>query len=180
MSISRLLRSSAKKITYDIIGCEVIIMKEVTIYTDGACSGNPGPGGWGAVMIYLSTEKELSGGKVRTTNNEMELTAVVEALSVLKEPCSVTLYSDSSYVVNAINQGWLPNWKKRGWKNSKKEVLPNLLLWQKLDELLIKHNVTFVWVKGHAENEYNNRCDALAVTATEGVKAQMKGDLPIQ
>ena len=155
-------------------------MKEVTIYTDGACSGNPGPGGWGAVLIYHSTEKEMSGGKNRTTNNEMELTAVVEALSALKEPCRVTLYSDSSYVVNAINQGWLPNWKKRGWKNSKKEILPNLFLWQKLDDLLNEQDVTFVWVKGHAENKYNNRCDALAVAATDAVKVQLTDEFPVQ
>ncbi len=147
-------------------------MKSISIYTDGACSGNPGPGGWGAVLIYNGREKELSGGKSLTTNNEMELTAVVEALSALKEPCSVTLYSDSSYVVNAINRQWLSSWKRNNWKNSKKEILPNLLLWQKLDQLLQIQDVSFVWVKGHAENEYNNRCDALAVAATQKYKGQ--------
>ncbi len=145
-------------------------MKSISIYTDGACSGNPGPGGWGAVLIYNGREKELSGGKSLTTNNEMELTAVVEALSALKEPCSVTLYSDSSYVVNAINRQWLSSWKRNNWKNSKKETLPNLLLWQKLDQLLQIQDVSFVWVKGHAEDKYNNRCDALAVAATQKYK----------
>lgn len=145
-------------------------MKSISIYTDGACSGNPGPGGWGSVLIYNGREKELSGGKSLTTNNEMELTAVVEALSALKEPCSVTLYSDSSYVVNAINRQWLSSWKRNNWKNSKKETLPNLLLWQKLDQLLQIQDVSFVWVKGHAEDKYNNRCDALAVAATQKYK----------
>ena len=105
-------------------------MKEIVIYTDGACSGNPGPGGWGAILIYKNTHKEVSGGKKKTTNNEMELTAVVKSLSLLKEPCNVKLYSDSSYVVNAVNKGWLNNWKSNGWINSKKKSLPNLLLWE--------------------------------------------------
>ena len=138
-------------------------MKDVIIYTDGACSGNPGPGGWGAILIYKNTYKEISGGKKETTNNEMELTAVVESLSLLKESCNVTLYSDSSYVVNAVNKKWLTNWKNNGWINSKKKTLPNLALWKKLDSLLELHRVTFVWVKGHSDNEYNNRCDNLAV-----------------
>lgn len=138
-------------------------MKEVIIYTDGACSGNPGPGGWGAILIYNGIKKELSEGKKHTTNNEMELTAVVNALKCLKEPCAVTVYSDSQYVVNAINKGWLNNWKKNGWKNSKKELLPNLELWQELCNLIKIHKVEFNWVKGHADNEYNNRCDSLAV-----------------
>jgi ribonuclease HI len=138
-------------------------MKDVIIYTDGACSGNPGPGGWGAILIYKNTYKEISGGKKETTNNEMELTAVVESLSLLKETCNVTLYSDSSYVVNAVNKKWLTNWKNNGWINSKKKTLPNLALWKKLDSLLELHQVTFVWVKGHSDNEYNNRCDNLAV-----------------
>ena len=138
-------------------------MKDVIIYTDGACSGNPGPGGWGAILIYKNTYKEISGGKKETTNNEMELTAVVESLSLLKETCNVTLYSDSSYVVNAVNKKWLTNWKNNGWINSKKKTLPNLALWKKLDTLLELHRVTFVWVKGHSDNEYNNRCDNLAV-----------------
>ena len=138
-------------------------MKDVIIYTDGACSGNPGPGGWGAILIYKNTYKEISGGKKETTNNEMELTAVVESLSLLKEKCNVMLYSDSSYVVNAVNKKWLTNWKNNGWINSKKKTLPNLALWKKLDTLLELHRVTFVWVKGHSDNEYNNRCDNLAV-----------------
>ena len=138
-------------------------MKDVIIYTDGACSGNPGPGGWGAILIYKNTYKEISGGKKETTNNEMELTAVVESLSLLKETCNVMLYSDSSYVVNAVNKKWLTNWKNNGWINSKKKTLPNLALWKKLDTLLELHRVTFVWVKGHSDNEYNNRCDNLAV-----------------
>ena len=138
-------------------------MKDVIIYTDGACSGNPGPGGWGAILIYKNTYKEISGGKKETTNNEMELTAVVESLSLLKETCNVMLYSDSSYVVNAVNKKWLTNWKNNGWINSKKKTLPNLALWKKLDSLLELHRVTFVWVKGHSDNEYNNRCDNLAV-----------------
>ena len=140
-------------------------MKEVIIYTDGACSGNPGPGGWGAVLRYGSAEKEMSGGKALSTNNEMELTAVVEALSALRERCKVKLYSDSSYVVNAINQRWIYNWSRNGWKNSKKETLPNLELWQKLYALLQQQDVEFIWVRGHADNEYNERCDRLAVAA---------------
>ena len=116
-------------------------MKEVIIYTDGACSGNPGPGGWGAVLRYGSAEKEMSGGKAISTNNEMELTAVVEALSALRERCKVKLYSDSSYVVNAINQRWIYNWSRNGWKNSKKETLPNLALWQQLYTLLQQQDV---------------------------------------
>ncbi|MBR5501910.1 MAG: ribonuclease HI [Oscillospiraceae bacterium] len=140
-------------------------MKEVIIYTDGACSGNPGPGGWGAVLRYGSAEKEMSGGKALSTNNEMELTAVVEALSALRERCKVKLYSDSSYVVNAINQRWIYNWSRNGWKNSKKETLPNLELWKKLYALLSQQDVEFIWVRGHADNEYNERCDRLAVAA---------------
>ena len=140
-------------------------MKEVIIYTDGACSGNPGPGGWGAVLRYGSAEKEMSGGKAISTNNEMELTAVVEALSALKERCKVKLYSDSSYVVNAINQRWIYNWSRNGWKNSKKETLPNLALWQQLYTLLQQQDAEFIWVRGHADNEYNERCDRLAVAA---------------
>ena len=141
------------------------MMKEVIIYTDGACSGNPGPGGWGAVLRYGSAEKEMSGGKPLSTNNEMELTAVVEALSALKERCKVKLYSDSSYVVNAINQRWIVNWSKDGWKNSKKETLPNLELWKQLYSMLEEHEIQFIWVRGHADNEYNERCDRLAVAA---------------
>ena len=136
-------------------------MKDVTIYTDGACSGNPGPGGWAAVLRYGSAEKELSGGEAATTNNRMELTAVIRALEALKEPCAVTVYTDSQYISRAITEGWLAKWKKAGF--TKKGGLKNAELWQELDELLQRHRVTFRWVKGHADNETNNRCDRLAV-----------------
>ena len=142
-------------------------LKKVTVYTDGACSGNPGPGGWGAVLMYKENEKILRGGKKLTTNNEMELTAVVEALSALTERCAVTVYSDSSYVVNAVEKGWIWNWSRNGWKNSKKETLPNLELWQKLYSLLSQQEVTFRWVKGHADNKYNELCDRIAVEERE-------------
>ena len=137
-------------------------MKEVTIYTDGACSGNPGPGGWGAVLKYGDAVKELSGGEAHTTNNRMELTGVISALSALKEPCRVKLYTDSRYIANAINEGWLKAWTAKGWRRQGGAV-KNPDLWQELIVLLEKHNVEFIWVKGHAENEYNNRCDELAV-----------------
>ncbi len=137
-------------------------MKNVTIYTDGACSGNPGPGGWGAILKYKETVREMSGGEGATTNNRMELTGVISALSVLKEPCEIDLYTDSQYIVKAINEGWLRGWKAKGWKRKDGE-LKNIELWQELDRLLAKHKVTFHWVKGHADNEFNNRCDALAV-----------------
>ena len=139
-------------------------MKKVTVYTDGACSGNPGPGGWCAILVYMDKEKILSGGKSMTTNNEMELTAVVQALSTLKESCEVEVYSDSQYVVNAVNKRWIYNWRKNGWKNSKKETLPNLLLWQEFDRLISIHTVSFTWVRGHAGNTYNERCDQIAVS----------------
>ena len=144
-------------------------MKEVTIYTDGACSGNPGPGGWGAILIYGSVKKEISGGDKSTTNNIMELTGVITALSALKEPCRVTLYTDSQYVVNAVNKGWLRSWVKNGWKRKGGE-LKNVDLWKTLVPLLDTHEVSFIWVKGHAENEYNNRCDELAVTESKKYK----------
>jgi ribonuclease HI len=137
-------------------------MKHVTIYTDGACSGNPGPGGWGAILMYGSHKKEISGGEPMTTNNRMELLGAITALEQLKEPCKVSLHTDSQYIVNAINQGWLKNWKARGWKRKEGE-LKNPDLWQRLSALLETHDVTFIWVKGHAENAYNNRCDELAV-----------------
>ena len=137
-------------------------MKQVDVYTDGSCSGNPGPGGWGAILLYKGLEKELSGGARQTTNNQMELTGAISALSALKEPCRVTLYTDSQYIVNAINQKWLENWKKRGWKKADKSPVLNRELWEALDGQLSRHQVTFVWVKGHADNAYNNRCDALA------------------
>lgn len=138
-------------------------MKQVSIYTDGACSGNPGPGGWGAILIYKENRRELSGGEAETTNNRMELTGVITALQTLKEPCEVTLYTDSQYIVNAINKKWLAGWKAKDWKRKDGE-LKNIDLWQELDRLLSVHSVTFNWVKGHAENELNNRCDALAVS----------------
>lgn len=137
-------------------------MKDVTIYTDGACSGNPGPGGWGAILLYGGHEKELSGGAPDTTNNRMELTAVREALSALREPCRVTLYTDSSYIADAFGKGWIHDWRRRGWKRKEGE-LKNADLWKDLCDLTARHEVAFVWVKGHSENEYNNRCDALAV-----------------
>ena len=137
-------------------------MKKVSIYTDGACSGNPGPGGWGAILMYGKKSKELSGGEISTTNNRMELTSVISALEALREPCEVLLHTDSQYVANAINQGWLTSWQAKGWKRKGGEV-KNPDLWIKLVPLIDKHKVTFVWVKGHADNEYNNRCDELAV-----------------
>ena len=138
-------------------------MKKVTIYTDGACSGNPGPGGWGAILMYGDAKKEISGGDVSTTNNRMELISVIMALDALREPCVVNLYTDSQYVANAINLGWLDSWRRMGWKRKGGEV-KNPDLWIKLVPLLEKHSVSFIWVKGHAENEYNNRCDELATT----------------
>ena len=140
-------------------------MEEVTIYTDGACSGNPGPGGWGTILMYNENKKEISGGKDNTTNNVMELTAVIEGLKLLKFPCKVKLYSDSAYVVNAFNQKWIYGWLKNGWKNASKEPVKNKELWQELYELTKIHEVEFIKVKGHSDNEYNNRCDELARNA---------------
>ena len=137
-------------------------MDNVTIYTDGACSGNPGPGGWGAILMFGENMKEISGGKKDTTNNVMELTAVIEALKLLKRPCNVDLYSDSAYVVNAFLQNWILGWIKKGWINSNKEEVKNKELWQELVNLTKVHNVTFHKVKGHSDNEFNNRCDELA------------------
>jgi ribonuclease HI len=138
-------------------------MKQVTIYTDGACSGNPGPGGWAAILIYQGREKELSGGERQTTNNRMEMTAVISALEALKEPCEVELWSDSRYVVDALEKGWAESWQKKGWKRSNKEPALNPDLWTMLLDLTRQHEMHYHWVKGHADNEYNNRCDALAV-----------------
>ena len=138
-------------------------MKTVEIYTDGACSGNPGPGGWGAVLKYGAHEKELSGGAAETTNNRMELMAVIEALRRLKEPCVVELYSDSKYVIDALSLGWVYGWKKKGWIKSDKKPALNVDLWETLLTLLAPHEMRYHWVKGHADNDYNNRCDALAV-----------------
>ncbi len=137
--------------------------KTVTIYTDGACSGNPGPGGWGAILRYNEVEKELSGGEAQTTNNRMELTGVISALQALKEPCVVELYSDSKYVIDALDKGWAISWRKKGWIKSDKKPALNPDLWEALLNLCEVHEVRCHWVKGHADNPYNNRCDALAV-----------------
>ena len=138
-------------------------MKTVTIYTDGACSGNPGPGGWGAILSYNGREKELSGGERQTTNNRMELTAVISALEALREPCAVELYSDSKYVIDALEKGWAESWRKKNWIKSDKKPALNPDLWERLLDLTAVHTMRYHWVKGHADNEYNNRCDALAV-----------------
>ena len=137
-------------------------MEKVTIYTDGACSGNPGPGGWAAILVYKGREKEISGGEKNTTNNIMELTAAVRGLQLLKFPCEVKLYSDSAYLVNGFKQGWIYNWQKNNWKTSTKEPVKNREIWEELYRLTNVHNVEFVKVKGHSDNEYNNRCDELA------------------
>ncbi len=137
--------------------------KHVEIYTDGACSGNPGPGGWGVVLRYGEREKELSGGEAQTTNNRMELTAVIKALEALKESCQISLYTDSKYVSDAFNQGWIYGWMKKGWKKADNKPVLNVELWQRLYDLWKKHDITLIWVKGHADNPYNNRCDELAV-----------------
>ena len=139
------------------------MMKQVSIYTDGACSGNPGPGGWGAILEWNGREKELSGGERETTNNRMELSGVIFALSALKEPCAVDLYTDSKYVFDAVDKGWVYAWRKNGWRKADKKPALNVDLWERLLPLLETHRVTWHWVKGHAENEKNNRCDALAV-----------------
>ena len=145
-------------------------MKEVTIYTDGACSGNPGKGGWGCVLIYKDYQKEFSGYDANTTNNKMELTAVIEALKKLKEPCKVDLYTDSAYVSNAFLNNWIEVWKNNGFKNSNNKPILNLELWQELIKLCVIHNVTFHKVKGHSDNELNNLCDKLA---TDQIKKNM-------
>ncbi len=145
-------------------------MKTVTIYTDGACSGNPGPGGWGAILMYGPHKKELSGGEASTTNNRMELTAVISALELLKEPCAVELWSDSKYVIDALDKGWAKGWRAKGWVKSDKKPALNPDLWQRLLELCEVHTVRTHWVKGHAENEFNNRCDELAVLESRKYK----------
>lgn len=137
--------------------------QEVAIYTDGACSGNPGPGGWAAVLMAQGKTREISGYEEDTTNNRMELTAAIEALEKLTRPCKVKLYSDSSYLVSAFNQGWLKNWQKNGWRNSAGQAVSNPDLWQKLVAMTEKHDVEWIKVKGHADNKWNNRCDQLAV-----------------
>ena len=147
-----------------------LAMKQVTIYTDGACSGNPGPGGWGAILMYGEHKKELSGGEASTTNNRMELTAVIQALSLLKEPCIVDLWSDSKYVIDSLEKGWAKGWRARGWKKADKKPALNPDLWERLLELTERHSLRYHWVKGHAENEYNNRCDELAVAESQKYK----------
>ncbi|MDE6729278.1 MAG: ribonuclease HI [Oscillospiraceae bacterium] len=145
-------------------------MKQVEIFTDGACSGNPGAGGWGAVLRYGTTEKELSGGESHTTNNRMELTAVIEALSALKEPCCVDLTTDSKYIVDSVTKKWVYAWKSRNWVKSDGKPALNADLWQKLLPLLEKHQVNFIWVKGHAGHPENERCDRLAVAQSSNFK----------
>ena len=147
-------------------------MKTVILYTDGACSGNPGPGGWGAILEYMSHEKELSGGEDNTTNNRMELTAVIEGLSRLKEPCIVELYSDSKYVIDGLQKGWAIGWKKRGWIKSDKKPALNPDLWDRLLALTEVHQMHYHWVKGHADNPKNNRCDEMAVTQWKRIKGE--------
>lgn len=137
-------------------------MKTLDIYTDGACSGNPGKGGYGVVMIYKGNRKEFSEGFIETTNNRMEILAVIKSLEALKEPCNVNLYSDSKYVVDAVEKGWAKKWKSNGWKRNKNEMASNIDMWERLLNLLEKHNVKFIWVKGHADNVENERCDFLA------------------
>ena len=142
-------------------------MKTVSIYTDGACSGNPGPGGWGAILIYKGVERVLSGGERMTTNNRMELSGVIAALQALKEPCVVELWSDSKYVIDALEKGWAVSWRAKGWRKADKKPALNSDLWETLLKLTETHEMHYHWVKGHAENEYNNRCDALAVQERE-------------
>lgn len=142
-------------------------MKKVEVFTDGACSGNPGPGGWGAVLRYNGIEKELSGGEANTTNNRMELSAVIFALKALKEPCEVTLYSDSQYVCNALKLGWAKKWRANGWMRNKKDPALNPELWGELLDLCDKHKVEVIWVRGHAGHPENERCDRLAVAAAK-------------
>ncbi len=144
-------------------------MKHVDIYTDGACRGNPGRGGWGAILVYGSREKELSGGESMTTNNRMELMGAIAAMEALREPCDITLTSDSKYLTDAINKGWLSSWKKNGWVKADKKPVLNVELWQRLDGLLQIHTVRFVWVHGHMGHAYNERCDVLATTFADSL-----------
>ena len=138
-------------------------MKTVTLYTDGACSGNPGPGGWGAILEYMGHQREMSGGEASTTNNRMELTAVIRGLQALKESCVVELYSDSKYVIDGLSKGWAAGWQKKGWIKSNKKPALNPDLWEILLELTARHEMRYHWIKGHAENPKNNRCDEMAV-----------------
>ena len=145
-------------------------MKTVTVYTDGACSGNPGPGGWAAILMYGPHKKELSGGEAETTNNRMELTAVLRALEALKEPCEVELWSDSKYVIDGLSKGWARSWRAKGWVKSEKKPALNPDLWGLLLDQADRHTLRYHWVKGHAENEWNNRCDELAVMESQRFK----------
>ena len=147
-------------------------MKKIEIFTDGACSGNPGPGGYGVILRYKGNSKELWGGDPSTTNNRMELTAVIAALSALREPCTVTLTSDSQYVINGIEKGWAKAWRARGWRKADKSPALNADLWARLLDLLDVHTVTFVWVRGHAGHPYNERCDRLATAVADSLRTQ--------
>lgn len=144
-------------------------MKHVDIYTDGACRGNPGKGGWGAILMYAGHEKELSGGETSTTNNRMELMAAISALEALKEPCEVTLYSDSKYLIDSIEKGWAVSWRAKNWKKADKSPALNPDLWERLLNLLDVHNVEFVWVRGHNGNSYNERCDTIATSFADSL-----------
>ena len=149
-------------------------MKHVDLYTDGACSGNPGPGGYGIILVYNGKEKELSEGYAETTNNRMEILAVINGLKALKEPCEVTVYSDSKYVVDAVNKNWLYTWEENDWRRSNKEPVLNPELWMELLVLMEEHEVSFVWVKGHNEHPQNERCDRLAVAAAQKAKKELE------
>ena len=145
-------------------------MKKISIYTDGACSGNPGPGGWGAILLYKEARKEISGSEAHTTNNRMELMAAISALDALKEPCTIALYTDSAYLYKAFTEGWIQNWERNGWKTSTKKDVENRDLWQRLIMHAATHQITWHKVKGHSDNVNNNRCDALARAAIEKLR----------
>ncbi len=150
-----------------------MLLKHVDIYTDGACKFNPGPGGYAAILVYNGREKEVSGGEVETTNNRMELLAAINGLKMLKEACEVTLYSDSKYLIDSVEKGWVYSWQKNGWRKADKSPALNPDLWQELLGLLGKHTVSFVWVKGHNGHAYNERCDRLAVAGAEAAAAKL-------
>lgn len=145
-------------------------IKKIDIYTDGACSGNPGPGGWGAILMYNENVKEIGGSEKETTNNKMELMAVIKALESIKYKCEIDIYSDSAYVVNAFNKGWIESWQKNGWRNSSKEEVKNKEMWEELLKQVEKHKINFIKVKGHSDNQYNNRCDEIARKEIEKIK----------
>jgi ribonuclease HI len=152
-------------------------MKHVDIFTDGACSGNPGPGGWGVILKYKGTEKELSGGAAQTTNNRMEMMAAIASLELLRRPCEVDLHSDSQYLVKAFNDHWIDSWIRKGWKRGKNEPVKNVDLWQRLLKAMEPHKVNYIWVKGHVGNELNERCDQLATSAADG--EDLLEDIPL-